>query len=114
PLTKDTEGILNKEVFNKLPQDAYLINIGRGKQLVEADLLEAIDNGHLAGAALDVFYEEPLPKQHPFWNHKSIMITPHTAGSVSPESAVKKIIANYKAMKNGGKLVDVVDIGKGY
>lgn len=114
PLTKDTEGILNKEVFNKLPQDAYLINIGRGKQLVEADLLEAIDNGHLAGAALDVFHEEPLPKQHPFWNHKSIMITPHTAGSVSPESAVKKIIANYKAMKNGGKLVDVVDIGKGY
>lgn len=114
PLTKETEGILNREVFNKLPKGAYLINIGRGKQLVEADLLEAIDKGQLAGAALDVFREEPLPKQHPFWNHKSIMITPHTAGSVTPESAVRKIASNYNAMKNGKKLVDVVDFEKGY
>lgn len=114
PLTKATEDILNTEVFDNLPKGAYLINVGRGNQLVEADLLTAIDNGQLAGAALDVFHEEPLPKHHPFWKNEKIMITPHTAGSVRPESAVEKIISNYRAMKNGEKLVDVVDVGKGY
>lgn len=114
PLTTDTEDILNREVFNTLSKGAYLINIGRGKQLVESDLLMAIENGQLAGAALDVFREEPLPRNHPFWKNERIMITPHTAGTVTPESAVKKLVFNYKAMKTGEKLVDVVDIGKGY
>ena len=114
PLTKETEGILNTEVFDHLPKGAYLINIGRGKQLVEVDLSMAIANGHLAGAALDVLHEEPLPKGHPFWKNEKIMITPHTAGNVHPESAVKKILQNYKAMKNGEELVDVVDVGRGY
>ncbi|WP_026452447.1 2-hydroxyacid dehydrogenase [Aequorivita capsosiphonis] len=114
PLTNETEGILNVEVFNKLPQGAYLINIGRGKELVEDDLLKAIETGQLAGAALDVFSEEPLPKNHSFWNNEKIMITPHTAGNIHPESAVKKIVHNYKAMKNGEELVDVVDIERGY
>lgn len=114
PLTKETEGILNTEVFDNLPQGAYLINVGRGKQLVEADLVTAIENGQLAGAALDVFREEPLPKDHPFWKNEHIMITPHTAGSVSPASAVAKVLQNYKAMKNGESLVDVVNVNKGY
>lgn len=114
PLTKETESILNTEVFDNLPQGAYLINVGRGNQLVEADLLSAIENGQLAGAAVDVFREEPLPKNHPFWKNEKIMITPHTAGSVRAESAVEKVLRNYKAMKNGEKLVDVVDVRKGY
>ena len=114
PLTEETESILNTEVFNSLPKNAYLINVGRGNQLVEADLLTAIENGHLAGAALDVFREEPLPKNHPFWKNKQITITPHTAGSVRPESAVEKVLQNYKAMKNDEKLVDVVDLAIGY
>ena len=114
PLTDETEGILNTEVFDKLPKGAYLINIGRGQQLVEADLLTAIENGQLAGAALDVFRDEPLPKNHPFWKNEKIMITPHTAGNVHPESAVKKILHNYNAMKNGEELVDVVDFERGY
>ena len=114
PLTNETEGILNTEAFDQLPKGAYLINIGRGKQLVEADLLTAIENGQLAGAALDVFRDEPLPKNHPFWKNEKIMITPHTAGNVHPESAVEKILHNYKAMKNGEELVDVVDVGRGY
>lgn len=114
PLTQETKGILNTEVFNNMRKGAYLINVGRGKQLVEADLLTAIENGQLAGAALDVFRDEPLPRTHPFWKNYKIMITPHTAGSVRPESAVEKILSNYEAMKNGEKLVDVVDIEKGY
>ena len=114
PLTKETEGILNAEVFDKLPKGAYLINIGRGKQLVEADLLTAIENGQLSGAALDVFRDEPLPKDHPFWKNEKIMITPHTAGNVHPESAVEKILHNYKAMQKGEKLEDTIDVGKGY
>ena len=114
PLTEETENILNAEVFDALPKGAYLINVGRGNQLVDADLLAAIEKGQLAGAALDVFHEEPLAKHHPFWNNEKIMVTPHTAGSVRPESAVEKILSNYKAMKNGEKLVDVVDLGKGY
>ena len=114
PLTDETEGILNTEVFENLPKGAYLINIGRGQQLVEKDLLTAIENGQLAGAALDVFRDEPLPKNHPFWKNEKIMITPHTAGNVHPESAVKTILSNYKAMKNGEKLVDTVDMNRGY
>ncbi len=114
PLTEETEGILNTKVFEKLPKGAYLINIGRGQQLVEEDLLTAIENGNLAGAALDVFRNEPLPKDHPFWKNEKIMITPHTAGNVHPESAVEKILLNYIAMKNGEELVDVVNVGRGY
>lgn len=114
PLTKETEGILNTKVFDQLPKGAYLINIGRGQQLVEADLSTAIKNGQLAGAALDVFSDEPLSKDHPFWKNEKIIITPHTAGNVHPESAVKKILSNYKAMKNGEELVDVVDLERGY
>ena len=114
PLTDETEGILNAEVFDNLPKGSYLINIGRGQQLVEADLLASIENRQLSGAALDVFSDEPLPKNHPFWKNEKIMITPHTAGNIHPESAVKKVLHNYKAMKNGEELVDVVDIEKGY
>ncbi len=114
PLTKETEGILNTEIFDALPKGAYLINVGRGDHLVEHDLLTAVDNGQLDGAALDVFSDEPLPQDHPFWKHDKIMITPHTAGNVNPKSALDKILSNYKAMKNGEDLVDVVDMGRGY
>lgn len=114
PLTKETEGILNTEVFNQLPKGAYLINVGRGPQLAEEELLMAIESGQLSGAALDVFQDEPLPEEHSFWKNKQITITPHTAGSVLPESAIKKILDNYNAMKSGDKLVDVVDLAKGY
>ena len=114
PLTPQTEDILNTEVFNNLPKGAYVINVGRGNQLIEADLLTALDNEQLSGAALDVFRKEPLPQNHPFWKHEKIVITPHTAGDVNPKSAVLKILSNFKAMKNSEALVDVVDVGRGY
>lgn len=114
PLTEETKGILNKDLFEQLPAGAYIINIGRGEHLVEADLLAAIKNGTISGAALDVFQEEPLPKDHPFWNNGKITITPHTAGNVHPESAVHKILQNYQAMQKGEDLIDVVDLDRGY
>src|SRR5699024_186708 len=114
PLTEETEGILNTSVFEALPEAAYLINVGRGGQLVEKDLLDALEKGWLSGAALDVFQEEPLPENHPFWKEKNIMITPHVAGNTHTELAAEDILRNYKAMKTGDKLVHTVDRKKGY
>lgn len=114
PLTDETTGILNKEVFARLPKGAYLINVARGGHLVEKDLLEALESGQLSGAALDVFSEEPLPAGHPFWAQEKIFITPHNAGNTHPEAAFKKVLQNYYALKNGGEFVDVVDRKRGY
>lgn len=114
PLTEQTTGILNKDVFEKLPRGAFIINVGRGKELVDEDLIACIDKGQLSGAALDVFHNEPLPQDHPFWNHEKIMITPHTAGDTHPEKAACEVIANYKAMKTGKPLSNAIDRVKGY
>lgn len=114
PLTKETEGILNTKVFEKLPEGAYLINVGRGGQLVEQDLLEALEKGQLSGAALDVFQQEPLPENHPFWQEKNIMITPHVAGNTHTDLAAEDVLRNYKAMKTGNKLIHKVNRKKGY
>lgn len=114
PLTDETTGILNTDIFEKLSAGAYVINVGRGMELVDEDLIQALDSGHLSGAALDVFQEEPLPENHPFWAHPKIMITPHTAGNTHPAKAVKDILRNYKAMKNGEPLIHTIDRKKGY
>lgn len=108
PLTSETENILSKELFEKLPKNAYLINVARGKHLVENDLLEAIENGRLAGASLDVFREEPLPRDHAFWDHPKIKITPHIASITSPSSVAPQIIENYRNMKNQRSLSNKV------
>lgn len=114
PLTTETKGILNRENFKHLPDNAYLINIGRGGHLIDEDLLEAIDSGKLSGAALDVFNEEPLPLSHPFWAHKKILITPHIGGNTDLSTAAATVLENYKAFLNGSNLKDVIDISRGY
>lgn len=114
PLTADTKGILNREVFQNLPQSAFVINVGRGAELNETDLIWAIDEGHLSGAALDVFQTEPLPESHPFWKHEKIMITPHIAGNTHPDLAAKDVLLNYKALKTGKPFKHVIDRNKGY
>lgn len=114
PLTPATEGILNKELFEKLPEKAYIINVARGEHLVEHDLLEMVNSGHLSGAALDVFREEPLPKEHPFWEHHKIQITPHVASVTRPESVVPQIVDNYERMKEEEPLQNLVEKKKGY
>ncbi len=114
PLTEDTRNILDKELFRKLPKDAYVINVARGGHLVEKDLLNMVDSGHLSGASLDVFSQEPLPQDHPFWVHPNIHITPHIASISSPKSIVPQILENYDRLSKGEQLMNVVSISKGY
>jgi glyoxylate/hydroxypyruvate reductase len=114
PLTKDTESILNKAMFSKLPPNAFVINVARGAHLVENDLIEMIDSGHLSGASLDVFREEPLPNEHPFWLHPKINVTPHIASVTDPSSVVSLILENYDRARNNEPLINVVSPQKGY
>lgn len=114
PLTADTENILNLDLFQKFNPGTYLINVARGKHLVDEDLLEALDKGYVSGATLDVYREEPLPKDHPFWGEKRIFMTPHIASVTNPEAAAPQVIANIERMKSGQTLMNVVNRDKGY
>lgn len=114
PLTPETENILNSETFSQLPKNALLINAARGGHLVDADLLSALDNGQLSGALLDVFREEPLPQQHPFWSHSKVTVTPHIASPTNYDSAAEQIIANYHQLVSGAPLHHLVDVESGY
>lgn len=114
PLTKETVNILNKDTLGKLPKGAFVINVARGEHLVEEDLIGFIDAGHLSGASLDVFREEPLPKHHPFWEHPKINITPHIASITNPETAVSQILQNYDRLRNKEPLTGTVSLIKGY
>ena len=114
PLTEETEGILELDLFKKLQKPAYLINVGRGSHLVEEDLIYALDTDQLAGACLDVFETEPLPENHPFWNRNNIMITPHIAAITPAKDAAEVIVENYKRALSGMELMYEVDRKKGY
>ncbi|MFQ6021773.1 MAG: 2-hydroxyacid dehydrogenase [Acidiferrobacterales bacterium] len=114
PLTDATRGILNKQLFERLPRGAFVINCARGGHLVEADLLHALDDGQLAGAALDVFAEEPLPDDHPLWTHPRIVVTPHIAAFSVPETAVESVVANIRRVEAGEPLLNAVDFERGY
>ncbi len=114
PLTPATEDLLDKAAFARLPEGAYLINLARGRHVVEEDLLAAIEAGHLSGAALDVFRTEPLPKDHPFWTHPKIRITPHIAGITNPASAVAQVAENIRRVRAGHKPLNLVDRPRGY
>ncbi|NEQ48887.1 MAG: glyoxylate/hydroxypyruvate reductase A [Leptolyngbya sp. SIO3F4] len=114
PLTPETENVLNMTTLNQLPQGAYVVNVARGSHLVEEDLLSLINNNHLSGACLDVFCQEPLPQEHPFWSHSKITITPHIASLTDPISVAPQIVDNYRRMLAGQSLLNQVDIHSGY
>ncbi len=114
PLTPATQNILNAENFSKLQKNAYVINLGRGDHLIEHDLIAALDSGQLSGACLDVFREEPLPVNHPFWTHSKIRITPHIASVTNPETATAQILENYRRIQAHQPLLNIVDLNKGY
>ena len=114
PLTAETEDILNAALFRQLPQGAAVINCGRGRHLVEADLLAALDSGHLSGASLDVFRSEPLPVDHPFWDRREIVITPHMASISHPESTARLVIENIRRVWAGEAPRYKVDPARGY
>jgi glyoxylate/hydroxypyruvate reductase len=114
PLTPATENILNKTTLTQAKKGAFLINVGRGEHVVEADLLEFLDGNYLSGALLDVFRVEPLPSEHPFWTHPKIHITPHIASLTNFESATTQIAQNYRNFKSHIALQNVVSHEKGY
>jgi glyoxylate/hydroxypyruvate reductase A len=114
PLTPETSGILDSSLFEKLPKHAYVINVARGGHLVDEDLLEYLDNGHLSGAGLDVFHEEPLPAEHPFWKNPKIHITPHVASVSDIESVIPQLLENYQRLTEGLPLHNTVNREKGY
>ncbi len=114
PLTEETDGILDLELFKKLKKPAYLINVARGQHLIEEDLIYGLDTGVLSGATLDVFEKEPLPTNHLFWNRPKIMITPHVASITDPKEAASLIVENYKRSLSGMDLLFEVDRAKGY
>ncbi|MEO1223969.1 MAG: glyoxylate/hydroxypyruvate reductase A [Pseudomonadota bacterium] len=114
PLTDETAGILNRDLFALMPRGAYLINAARGGHLVEADLLAALEGGALIGASLDVFREEPLPQDHPFWSHPDITMTPHDASLTSPASGVRSIAEAMACHEAGRPVPNVVDLTRGY
>ncbi len=114
PRTDRTQGILNAKNLGKLPTGAYLINAGRGACQVEADIIAALDEGQLAGAALDVFEVEPLPKTSPVWEHPKIYFTPHVASMTIPASSATYVYSNIKRFRNNLPLTHVADMKLGY
>ncbi|WP_090044744.1 glyoxylate/hydroxypyruvate reductase A [Limnohabitans sp. 2KL-27] len=114
PLTPETENILNHANLSLLQQGGYVINVARGKHLVEEDLITLIDSGHLSGAMLDVFRTEPLPADHPFWHHPKITVTPHTSARTLREESIAQIVGKIQALQRGQAINGVVDSQRGY
>jgi glyoxylate/hydroxypyruvate reductase A len=114
PLTRDTRGILDARAFAALPKGAYVINMARGGHVVDEALLAALDSGHLSGAVLDVFNQEPLPAEHPYWAHPKVHVTPHIAGATNPRTASPGVIENIKRLRGGGALLHRIDPKTGY
>jgi len=114
PLTPNTRGILNKELFALLPKGAYVINVARGGHLIEKDLLDILDQGHLSGAFLDVFAQEPLSEDHPFWKHPKIDMSPHIASVSDVNSVVPQLLDNYRRLQEGQPLLNLVSKSRGY
>ena len=118
PGTAETNGILSRERLNLLPQGAYVVNVGRGNAIDEEALADCLEEGRIAGAALDVFRTEPLPKDSRLWKTKNLLITPHVAGNLTLPYTVDKNVEmfceNLVAYANGQPLKHVVDRAVGY
>jgi glyoxylate/hydroxypyruvate reductase A len=114
PSTPDTAGILNRRTLALLPRGAHVVNIARGDVLVDADLLALLDSGHLAGATLDVFREEPLPADHAFWHHPRVTVTPHISAVTLIPDSVEQVAAKIRRLEQGLAVDGSVDRACGY
>lgn len=114
PHTQVTENILNARTLGQMPHGARIINPGRGPLIEDAALLAALDAGHIAHATLDVFREEPLPAEHPFWAHPGVTVTPHIAATTRARSAAEVIVSNIARSERGQELLHRVDRQRGY
>src|SRR5471032_3119957 len=114
PLTPDTSNLIDRTNMSKLPQSAYLINVARGAHLAEPDLLTLIKSGHIAGATLDVFRNEPLPPPHPFWQEPRITMTPHISALTLWRESIQQIAEKIRQVENGEQVAGIVDRNRGY
>jgi len=114
PLTDQTRGFLDAALFATLPKGAGLVHVGRGAQLDQAALLDALDRDHLSGAVIDVTDPEPLPPEHELWRHPKVILTPHVASITEAETAAEAVIANIRRHFAGQDPVGLVDRRRGY
>ncbi len=114
PLTKETEGIFCARTFAMMPKGAMLVNVGRGKHVVERDLIAALDSGQLAYAALDALHPEPLPADNPLWTHPKVTIMPHVARRPTVAQLVSEVAKNLRSLKAGGRLLQEIDLTREY
>jgi glyoxylate/hydroxypyruvate reductase A len=114
PLTPETTGIINQDTLAHLPNGAFIINAARGAHVVDDDLLAALDSGKIAAATLDVFNPEPLDKDHHYWSHPHVNITPHVASLTNANTAASEIAVNIKRIQSGDQPLHIVNIKGGY
>ncbi|HZT87948.1 MAG TPA: glyoxylate/hydroxypyruvate reductase A [Stellaceae bacterium] len=114
PLTRETEGIFCARTFAMMPRGAMLVNVGRGKHVVDSDLIAALDSGQLSYAALDALWPEPLPPESPLWLHPKVTVMPHVARRPTVAQLVTEIAANIRSLRAGGRLLQEVDVSLGY
>ena len=114
PLTRETEGILCARNFAAMPKGAMVINIGRGKHVVEADLIAALDSGQISYAALDALQPEPLPPENPLWAHPKVTVMPHVARRPTVAQLVTELGKNLRSIQAGGRLLQEIDPATGY
>jgi glyoxylate/hydroxypyruvate reductase A len=114
PLTRETEGIFCARTFAMMPKGAMLVNVGRGKHVVERDLIAALDSGQLSYAALDALWPEPLPADSPLWLHPKVTVMPHVARRPTVRQLATEIAANIRNIEAGGGLLQEIDKSLGY
>ena len=118
PKTPDTAGIFDEEKIKVLPETAYFINVGRGTTVDQDALVRALNEGKIAGAALDVVRTEPLPQDDPLWTTRNLILTPHTSGDMGLEYTndvtAEFFCENLRRYAEGEELINVVDPAAGY
>jgi glyoxylate/hydroxypyruvate reductase A len=114
PLTDQTRGLFDARRFGQMKRGAALVNLGRGAHVVDEDLLQALAQGQVAHAVLDVFNAEPLPDGHAFWSHPQVTVLPHVAAQTDPRSASRVVADNVRAIRQGLPPRHLVDRSRGY
>ena len=114
PLTAETEGIFCARTFAMMPRGAMLVNVGRGKHVVDKDLIAALDSGQLSYAALDALWPEPLPPENPLWLHPKVTVMPHVARRPTVAQLVTEVAANIRSLDAGGRLLQEIGVTRGY
>ena len=114
PLTRATEGIFCARTFAMMPRGSMLVNVGRGRHVVDSELIDALDSGQLSHAALDALSPEPLPAQSPLWLHPKVTIMPHVARRPTVQQLSTEVAASIRSLETGGGLLQEIDISAGY